>query len=378
MFTLLVVLATITASADATTPGNGWSPVVRLPHANGPRVVAVAADARGDAAVAWFVASSSRTAPAVVRVAVRRGRVGAWSERLLRSARQLDVGGVAVAVASSGEVTVAWIDQIRGGQRTVRAAYATPAGRWSTTHAVGIASPLHYAYPRLAVAADGTVALVYNAAIRSAQGMAVAWRRPGRSFAAPVAVPGGQLSEPTLVFDQTGRAFLAGTAQCDNESHSHGVLLTASASSHRFGLPRTITPTPATQVRFTLTGVGQGVAAWVGAGCSTSELLSGPVSARRVSTTRTGPVTTVEPIKSNDLHATRAPVGLDLTFTTYTKASGTPLTAHVNADGTALPPGVPSNRWMPVAADSAGDQLLQTAVVRNFGPPDALAARAAW
>ena len=130
--------------------------------------------------------------------------------------------------------------------------------------------------------------------------MAVAWRRPGHPFGPIAAVPGGQLSEPTLAFDSSGRAFLAGTALCENESHSHGVVLTAPAWSHRFGKPRTVTPQPATEVRFALTGAAHGVAAWLDAGCSTTELLGGRVSVRTVGTTSTGPVAAVAP-NANDL-----------------------------------------------------------------------------
>jgi hypothetical protein len=348
-----------------------------MSNASHPGPVDVAVDAHGDAAVVWVATQATPPRVGAVRVAVRRGRAGAWSAHMLRSVRGLDVGGVALVVASSGEATVAWIDQVGGGHRTVWAAYRTPAGRWSPVQAVGLASPLHYAYPRLAVASDGTVALVYNAGIRAAPGMAVAWRRQGHAFVPIAAVPGGQLSEPTLAFDSSRRAFLAGTALCDNESQSHGVVLTAASASHRFGQPRSITPHPATEVRFTLTGVGRGIAAWLGGGCSTSELLGGSVSARDVTTTGTGPITTVAPTEANDLQEIGAPAGVDLTFTGFTGSSAALFLAHVNTDSTAQPPQVPADGWMPIAADAAGDQVLQTAVAQSFGPSRALAARAA-
>ena len=348
-----------------------------MSNANDPGSVAVAVDAHGDAGVVWVAMQATPLKLGAVRVAVRRGRAGTWSAHMLRSARGLDVGGVALVVASSGEVTVAWIDQVDGGHRTVWAAYRTPAGRWSGVQAVGLASPLHYAYPRLAVASDGTVALVYNAGIRAAPGMAVAWRRQGHVFGPIAAVPGGQLSEATLAFDSSRRAFLAGTALCDNESQSHGVVLTAASSTHRFGQPRSITPRPATEVRFALTGAGRGIAAWLGGGCSTSELLGGSVGARRVTTTNVGPITTVAPGEANDLEEIGAPAGVDLSFTGFTGSSGAVLLARVSADGTTQPPRVPADGWMPIAADAAGDQALQTAVAQNFGPNRALAARAA-
>jgi len=362
-----------------------WSPVLRMSDASSARWVGVAADARGDAAVVWAVASGARPQVGGVRVAVRRGDSGAWTVHLLRSTRNLSVGGVALVVAPDGEVTVAWADQAGSRPPAVRAAYLTPAGRWSRVQVVGRVAPFTFSLgnvmitnPRLAVASDGTVALVYNADIHAAPGMAAAWRWPGHPFGPIAAVPGGQLSEPTLAFDSSGRAFLAGTALCENEGRSHGVMLTAPARSHRFGKPRTITPHPATEVRFALTGRGHGVAAWLDAGCSTSELLSGSVSARTVSMTSSGPVTAVASPYANDLQIIGAPGGFDLTFTGY---SGHPLgavfVAHVNADGTPQTPQVPADGWMPIGADAAGDQVLQTVVAQNVGVSQAVAARAA-
>ena len=366
------------AGAPAVAARAAWSPVEHMRDASNPRSVALAGDARGDAAVAWIVNHPDRHAVTAVRVAIRRGRSGVWSAHLLRSARDLAAGGIALAMAPSGEVTVAWIEQPNGGHRTVRAAYRTPTGRWSTVQAVGYAAPFAFAYPRLAVAAEGTVALVYNAGVRAAPGMAAAWRRPGRPFGRIAAVPGGRLSEPTLAFDAAGTAFLVGTALCDNEEQSQGVVQTALASSHRFGVRRTITPHPATELRFVLTGVGRGLASWIDAGCSTTELLGGSVSARRVGLSDAGPVAAVAPAYENDLRMVAAPGGADLTWTGYAgDPAGVLFLAHVSTDGTGERPHLPADGWMPIGADAAGDQVLQTAVVQNGGEPRAIAARAA-
>jgi hypothetical protein len=355
-----------------------------MADSSNPRPVGVAADARADAAVAWVVTHGSRFKVTVVRVAVRRGRSGPWSAHLLRRARNVSVGavgfgGVAMVVAPSGEVTVAWVEQLGGSHRTVRAAYRTPRGHWSAVQLVGYATPLAYAYPRLAVAANGTVVLVYNASVRPAPGMAAAWRRPGRPFGRIAAVPGGGLSEPTLAFDRAGTAFLAGIALCNNEAQSHGVVLTATAASHRFGRPRTITSRPATELRFVLTGVGRGLASWIGAGCSTTELLPGSVKARRVGLAGAGPVKAVAPALANDLQMVAAPGGADLAWTApdVVDPANALLLAHVSADGAAETPHVPADGWMPIGADAAGDQALQTAVAQNAGQPRAIAARGA-
>jgi hypothetical protein len=313
-----------------------------------------------------------------VRTAVRRGRSGSWSAHLLRSARNLRAAGLALTVAPSGEVTVAWIEQLNGSHRTVRAAYRVPAGRWSTAPTVGLATPFAYAHPRLAVAADGTVALAYNAGVRAAPGMAAAWRRSGHGFGPIGAVPGGQLSEPTLVFDAAGTAFLAGTASCNNESQSHGVVLTAPARTHRFGRPLTITGRPVTEVRFLVTGTGRGLAAWLRAGCSTTELLGGPVGAARVRTSGAAKPVVVSAQQGNGLQLTGGATGVDLTWSNaiFTPSGIGLILAHGTTNAVFEAPHAPTGGWIPIAADAAGDQVLQTATA-NGRPPLALAARPA-
>lgn len=364
------------AASGATPEAGGWSPVLRPRDATNPTDVAVAVDARGDAAVGWIVTHGGGAPLTEVRVATRRGPGGAWSARTLRSARRMRAGGMTLAIAPTGEVTVAWIDELAHAPNTVRAAFRSPTGRWSAIQRVGVAGPFAYAYPRVAAPASGTVALVYNAHTSAAPGMAVAWRRPGRPFGAPAPVPGGVLSEPALAFDRAGTAFLAGTAQCDNESQSHGVLLTAPAATHRFGAPRTITPRPATEVRLALTATGQGIAAWLGAGCSTTELLGGPVSAARIDGSAVrGPVV-VSSGEDNRLEIVAASGGVDLSWVDFTGKT-TQVVAHASADGAFSAPAMPADGWVPIAGDAAGDQVLQTAVPYPTTQAEASGARAA-
>jgi hypothetical protein len=297
----------------------------------------------------------------------------------LRSARALHVGGVALALAPSGELTVAWIDQLGSGHHVIRAAYLTTSRRWSAVQAVGYAAPFVYAYPRLAASASGTVALAYDSATRAMPGMAVAWRTAGHAFGAPRAVPGGILSEPTLAIDNAGTTFLVGTARCDQESLSHGVLLIAPAATHRFGTARAITPHPATEVRFALTGTGVGLAAWLGTGCSTSELLSGPVDAARIDQAGAASPAEISPGLNGDLRMLAMPGSAKLVWETFT--GGDPdVVARIavgTADGTFGQPGAPAGGWVPVASDAADDELLQSAVTRSTPTSHAVAVRVA-
>jgi hypothetical protein len=398
--TPLVLLALVWLAASAGPAAAAWSPAERLPDARGPRAAAVAVDARGDAAVAWVITSdrvfASPHAVASIRVAYRLGGRGRWSVGTLRAAYGLEVSGLVLAIAPSGEVTAAWIDETPGGRRMVRAAYRPARGGWSAVQAIGTSSHFVYAYPSLAAAADGRVALVYDAGVRAAPGMAVAWRRPGHRFGRIAAVPGGlQLSQPTLAFDRGGRAFLAGTAGCDAAvaGANRGVLATAPAGTERFGQPRAITPAGVTELRFVVTGAGRGLAAWLGAGCSTSELLPGPVDAAAVGLRGTGPVTVVLPeagvaasgetgILASNLQIVGAPGGSDLTWDENgTAADGAlvqdaPASAGVGVDGTATAPQA-RGPWTPLAADAAGDQVVQTTAVANAGGTGAVGAQPA-
>lgn len=368
-----LVLAGGAAPAQAT-----WSPMVGSRDSASPSSVAVAVDARGDAAVAWVASTGARSGATAVRVATRDGRRGVWSTHVLRSARGLRAGGLTLVIAPNGEATVAWIDELRSRNRTVRAAFRMPRRRWTAIQAVGALSPFAYAYPRMAVAPNGTVALVYNAHNRAARGMAFSWRRAGHRFSPVRAVPGGVLSEPTLTIDARGAAVLAGTALCDDEQRSHGVLLTAPARTHRFGAPRTITPHPATQVRFVSTAPGRGIVAWIGAGCSTTELLSGSVSAARVDSSGVHNPVTLESSFGGGLQMLAGPDGVDLSWTSWAPATpaGAVLAAQGHADGSFGQPHQPADGWLPIAVDAAGDQALQTAVPSMAGQPLAVAARA--
>jgi hypothetical protein len=397
---LVALVALVWLAGSAGPAAAAWSPLEVLPDARAPRSAAVALDARGDAAVAWVITSdrvfASPHAVASIRVAFRRGPAGRWSVRTLRAVYGLEVSGLQLAIAPTGEVTAAWIDEAPGGRRMVRAAYRPPGGAWSAVQAIGTSSHFVYAYPSLAAAPDGRVALVYDAGVRAAPGMAVAWRRSGHRFGRIAAVPGGlQLSQPTLAFDPGSRAFLAGTAGCDAgvAGANRGVVATAPASTERFGPPRAITPAGVTELRFVVTGAGRGLAAWLGAPCSTSELLPGPVDAAAVGLTGSGPPAVVLPatrvtasggpgILASDLRIVGAPGGAELTWDENGTAAGgalvqdAPASATVSVGGAATAPQA-RGQWTPLAADAAGDQIVQTTAVARAGGTGAVGAQPA-
>jgi hypothetical protein len=366
---LACALAAITLSAA---PASAvWSQAATLAASANARYVTGAVNAQGDAALAWMQQAGAVT---FVRVAVRRGAAGAWSEQALRFGRNLSVGQVTLAMAPSGEMAVAWVERDGNATPAVLAAHRTIAGTWSSVETVGRARPFAYSYPVLATSTGGTMALAWNSHTSSLPGMAVAWRSPGHAFGAPRAVPGGTLSEPTLQFDSAGTAYLAGTALCDDESQSHGVLLSAPAATRRFGAARTIAPRPATEVSFAVTGPARGVAAWVGAGCSTSEILSGPVRGAFVTAHAAGAPVTLDAAPGGSVRLISAPGGADAVW--LGSPAVTVRTARAAAAASVFGPTqtLAAGGLMALAGDAGGDQLLQPV---SGGPSQAAVVRPA-
>jgi hypothetical protein len=374
----LAALAGLTPSSASA----AWGPVLQPAASGGAGQVALAVAPTGDVAAAWV---RDERGSVTVRAAVARGVAPMTGHRLL-AARNRGVQGLAVVLDARGELTVAWVEQAsahgrRHGHITLRAAYRTPTGRWSAVQAVSRTSAFFYAQPRLAAARDGTVALTFNAAVRAAPGVGVAWRSPGHRFGQVQSVPTGRrgyLQEPALAFDSGGRAYLTGIARCDDEQHSAGVLLTTTSRSRRFGAPRTITPQPATHLRFVVTGRGRATATWLRAGCSTSEDLAGAVQGRIVAGTRLGAPVTVDPLSSTAPSLARATgADVDAAWTEYGPLApgGRVVTSRIGSSGSASPPSAPGDGWVPIVADGRGDQLVERLAPANTGAPGAAGAR---
>jgi len=373
-----VFLATALAAAAAPASAHAaWGPTLRPAASAGAQQASIAVDGRGDVAAAW---AQERGRTLTVRATVKRGTRPLVVHTLLRG-RDRAVQGLTTVLDRRGELTVAWVDRgsTRGllhGHITLRAAYRTATGRWSRVQSIARISPFFYAQPQLAVAPDGTVALVVNARIAKAKGMAATWRRPGHEFGA-LRSAGAALQEPTLAFDASGRAYLAGIARCDDEQRSTGVLRTATVRGRRFGADRTVAPAPAHHLRLVVTGTGRATATWLRTGCSTSEDLSGPVRAALVRDGRAGAPILVEDIVATQPWLAGAPGGaVDAAWTSAAPGSAIHAT-RIAADGAFTPPAPPVDGWVARAADPAGDQLVARQRPASFGPPTAFAVRAA-
>jgi hypothetical protein len=378
-----LIAATATAAFAASPALAGWGPVLQPAASGNASKAALSVNGRGAVAAAWLQAYG-RTE--VVRAfATTPGRRPAV--RTLRRVRDRSIVGLTTVLDARGELTVAWVERaatngLLHGPITVRAAFRMPAGRWSPVQVVSRVSAFAFAEPRLAAAPDGTVALVFNAGIRSAPGMGVAWRTRGRSFGRVGSIPTGRhgyLQEPSLAIDDTGRAFLAGTAGCD-ASHSSGVLLTTPAHGRRFGPEHTIAHAPATHLRFVLTGGRRAIAAWVGAGCSTTEELSGPVLTTTVVDVAVGTPSVVSAAESTEPILAGAPSGgAELSFTQFgpTSPAGEAVVARLAHDGAVTAPARPPAGVAAVSADPAGDQLVVPARPAGSGPPATVSARPA-
>lgn len=351
------VMAPAVAAAD-------WTPVV------GPTVAgyvferALAVAPAGDVAAVWVQQGRVRAA---VKAPGRRLAV--------RTLFRHPVQGLTAVMDRRGELTVAWVDQAtrRGpdGRRiTIRAMYRTPTGRWSSPQAVSRTSLRAYAFPRLAAAPDRSIALSFNASISAVPGAGVAWRSAGRRFGTVQALAGRArrtstafLDEPTLTVDPSdGRVYLAGVARCNDEQRSAGILFSTTSRARRFGASRTITARPATRVRFAITGRRAAAVTWIGAGCSTSQDLSGPVRARVMRAGVLSEPVVLDPGLSRDpiaagLGGGRAEIG----WQSYVPDdNGRIMAARIAADGTVTQPAAaPPDGWSTIALDGAGNQLVE-------------------
>jgi hypothetical protein len=381
----LALLALGAMVLSAATARGSWSEAQVVPGARTATLVstALAVDGRGTTAVAWVddggATNGKRHTTTAVRVAVRRAGAG-FSVRTLARRRDLAVQGLNAAMDARGELTVAWIDAVPRAHRTVRSAFRTSTGRWSAVQAVGFSSAFAYAVPRLAVAPDRRVLLSYVAGVRVAPGVGVAWRRPGHRFGAVQGVGRLRIFDPVPAFDPAGRAYLSGIAQCDDESRSHGVVRLTAPRGRRFGAPITVTPAPATELHLRLTGPGTAVAGWVGAGCSTTELLSGAILAARMQGQTVTNRQVVYQGVGRGLALIGAPAaGVDATWTAFPASApgGALLAARTNASGAFSAPLVPTDGWYPVVADDSGDQIVATSKPEAYGQPGSVGARSA-
>lgn len=381
---LPAALSAVAALAFAAPAHGGWMPARAVPG-SGRDVMAFPAlgtGGSGRVVVGWVDDGGGsrgvRHPVVAVRVSVRRAG-GGFETRTLARGRDLAAQGVTAVVDRRGEVTVAWIDARPDGHRTVRAAYRTTNGHWSAVQAIGFSSAFAYAVPRLAVAPDGRVLLSYVAGVRAAPGIGVAWRQPGHRFGALRGVGRLRIFDPVPAFDPAGRAYVSGIAQCDDEAASHGVVRLTAPGGRRFGAPVTVTPAPATELRLRVLGAGRAVAAWVGAGCSTTELLAGPIEAATMNGSTVGTRQTVYAPAGRGLVLSGASgAGAEASWTTFPpNAPGGAIFAARMTNGTFGSAAAPPGAWAAVGSDPHGDQVVLQRRPESSGPPDAAGARPA-
>ncbi len=372
-----LLIAALAALVAAPTAQAGWSPVIRPAGSGRASGTALAVDGSGRVAAAWVSEAGG--------VTVVRAATGTAGHVLLR-ARNRAVAGLTVAMSARGEVTVAWMEQqqtggLRAGPITLRAAFRTPSGRWSSTQTVSRSSSFLRAQPRLAVAPDRSVALTFNAATRRAPGVGIAWRAPGHRFGIVGAIEGtghGALQDPTLTFDPRGRGYLAGIAGCGSGA-STGVLFRAAAVRRPFTGPRTIASAPATHLRLVVTSSGRAVTAWLGASCSTGEDLDGLVLARTLRDGLLSDPALLDGLPSRELVLAGTSGGAAQASWTH-DAPGLPdgavVGSRIAADGLATSPVPAADGWTAVASTRRGSRVVERLLPSGFGPPQAVGARA--
>jgi hypothetical protein len=354
---------------------------------------ALATDGRGDVALAWVgavrrcshsrciyggpvqVAFGRSTGPLVTHTVWRHANAGAY--------------GVTVVLDARGELTVAWVDAHPNidGQRTVRAAFRTPAGRWSAVQAVGHSNrlnpllPVDYVDPRLAVAPDRGVLLTWNAGeVFAPRGrLGQAWRRPGHRFGptAEYRLNGAGMGDQTPVFDSGGAAHVYGvvsyTPPRQKPSRSNAVMLSTAAHSHRFGAPVVVAPSGGALV-MSFSAAGQAIAAWL----NPAGQLQPPASpyARVMLHGALGAPVALPSEGTKAVTAVAANGGGGSVGWVPEPVSAAPdsvMVATADASGRFSPPSVQADRLAPAARDGAGDILLREPDIfsgsRSLGTP---------
>jgi hypothetical protein len=369
----LLVLAASAFGAAALAPAApaAWSPLVRLPASGGAGAPVVATNARGDVAVGWLRGTTQRNATTSLRVAVRRGPIGRFSTHTLLQGRGIALTGLTLALDRRGELTVAWAQRAAvGGSAThptaVRAAFRTAGGRWSVNRRVTTVSPFNYALPHLAVRPDRSVLLAFNAGIPSAPGVGFAWRRPGHVFTRARSLktgPRGSFLDLQTGVDAAGRAYVAGVRDCAS-GRSTGVLYVAPPARARFVNGRIVAPAPVRDLHVAVDPAGGAALTWLAEGCSTTESLPGAVQALRATPggAPIGAPATVAPSPALELSLSRGPGGsAEVGWTTFgpTAPDGVVRIARSDGSGVFGAPLAPPDGWVAVAADAAGDQLVE-------------------
>ncbi|HUH79868.1 MAG TPA: hypothetical protein VLZ06_00950 [Solirubrobacteraceae bacterium] len=363
----------------------GWSaPLAVSRSTTGFLYVAPANDARGDSAVAW--ASETNAGPVQTRAAVNVALAGAGGrpvERALWRSNDALVGGVAVALDASGELTVAWIEAARGrngatlSPHTIRAAYRSPSGRWSPAQVVGYSGPFLDAHLELAVAPNREVLLSWVAHTKSAPGVAAAWRKAGHRFGSTSAISrarSAMMIDPTPLFDSGGSAHVYGTVVSCGRVHTCATMVSTAPHSHRFGAPLLIAPAPAEYPVVSFGAPGRALIAWEAGDYQGLEPFGAPPYARVMSGGSLGAPVALQPGSGsipgppNAVAANGGGGTVSWSETPPSQKSARTMVAVGDAAGHFPPPSVSPLGLVPALRDGAGDVLLTLGPINPFAP----------
>jgi hypothetical protein len=141
----------------------------------------------------------------------------------------------------------------------------------------------------------------------------------------------------------------------------------------------TVTPAPATELRLRVIGAGRAIAVGFGAGCSTTELLAGPIEAATLTRSTVARRQTVYASAGPGLVLSGAfGGGAEASWTTFppTASGGTTFPARMT-NGTFGPAGAPPSARVAVESNAAADQVVFQRRPENYGPSTGDGARPA-
>jgi len=377
----VMVLTTLALASPAAALARWTRPI---PLESGPpssyTAPAVAIAGRGDAAVAWETVRStpppSRWKSCALKTArppdcwpivtIKVAVYTANHEKLIRSLWQERVDPtmrLSVAIAR-GEVTVAWgYQDLNGLSESARVAYGPLKGRWQPSRLLGHFSDLRFtgggtpAYPRLAVALDGTVLAAWGACRsvtacpRPAGGVELAWRSPHHGFGSPQLIREAPEGAQPL-YDVAGTAYLY--------SPCRGRILMTSPGSRRFARNVTVARGSVSDLSLSTSGAGEGLLTWVAGPCSTDRAVGNARGAVLASTLKGGVFSagsrlTASGVWAYDARSAAVPGGGVASWLT-TGSNGGPLrVVTVGAPGPLAP--IPAGSE-PVTSDGGGDILF--------------------
>lgn len=254
----LLALALLPATAQGR-----WSPPDRVPDSSGFGAPYDVAINRGGRMAVAFPRGG-------IRVAIRRPH-GGWEPTAEVSRTDAAVASPSVAMASSGEITVAWLEANRnapplGGPYKIRAATGDGHGRWSRPVTLGKSNHFELAEPQLAINEHGDGAVAWRGLRNedpsgSTEAVLVAYRRAGHGFAKahPVIEPlrKRQVYDHKIALDAAGRVHVVWTT-----SEGPAVRYVVRQRDGRFGRVRTLSGTPASRPQLAVAGDGGVIVAW--------------------------------------------------------------------------------------------------------------------